>query len=140
VVKVDGVVSDGQADTGTSAGAVLFGGDPKERFKQIFQGIGGNTRSPVGNHDQRHGLLERSPQMMNKLYIASTNVNLEIIAKLLNSVAEKYGCYVRFEKRENSLKFIGDESYWGHIIEELMEFFFPQMEMTAAAIKVASPQ
>ena len=43
MVKVDGVVSDGQADTGTSAGAVLFGGDPKERFKQIFQGIGGNT-------------------------------------------------------------------------------------------------
>ena len=73
--------------------------------------------------------------MMNKLYIASKNVNLEVIAKLLNSVAEKYGCYVRYEKEENSLKFIGDESYWAHIIEELMEFFFPQMEMAAATVK-----
>jgi hypothetical protein len=74
--------------------------------------------------------------MMNKLYIASKNVNLEIIAKLLNSVAEKYGCYVRCEKRENSLKFMGDECHWVHIIEELMEFFSPQMEMLAAAVKV----
>ena len=74
--------------------------------------------------------------MMNKLYIASQNVNLEIVAKLLNSVAEKYGCHVRYVKEENSLKFIGDETYWAHIIEELMEFFFPQMEMAAAAVEV----
>jgi hypothetical protein len=74
--------------------------------------------------------------MMNKLYIASKNVNLEIIAKLLNSVAEKYGCFVRYEKQENSLKFIGDECNWSHIIEELMEFFFPQMETAAAAVKI----
>ena len=74
--------------------------------------------------------------MMNKLYIASKNVNLEIIAKLLNSVAEKYGCHVRYEKQENSLKFMGEENAWGHIIEELMEFFFPQME--PAAVKVVS--
>jgi hypothetical protein len=73
--------------------------------------------------------------MMNKLYVASKNVNLEIIAKLLNSVAEKYDCYVRYEKQENSLKFIGEESYWSNIIEELMEFFFPQIEMVAASVK-----
>jgi hypothetical protein len=77
----------------------------------------------------------RSAQMMKKLYIASKKVNLETIAKLLNAMAEKYGCYVRYEKRENSLKFIGDEDLWGHIIEEFMEFFFPQMEMAAAAVK-----
>lgn len=76
--------------------------------------------------------------MMNKLYITSKNVNLEIIAKLLNTVAEKYECHVRYEKRENSLKFMGEESYWVHIIEELMEFFFPQMEMAAATVKVES--
>ena len=64
------------------------------------------------------------------------NVNLEIIAKLLNSVAEKYGCYVRCEKRENSLKFMGDESHWAHTIEELVEFFSLQMEMVAAAVRV----
>jgi hypothetical protein len=74
--------------------------------------------------------------MRNKLYIASKNVNLEIVAKLLNSVAEKYGCYVRYEKQENSLKFVGEENYWAHIIEELMEFFFPQMEMAPVAAEV----
>lgn len=68
----------------------------------------------------------------------SKNVNLEIIAKLLNSVAEKYGCYVRCEKLENSLKFMGDESHWARIIKEIMEFFSPQMEMAAAAVRVKS--
>lgn len=73
--------------------------------------------------------------MMNKLYIASKNVNLEVIAKLLNSVAEKYGCFVRYNRRENSLKFIGDEDYWKHIVEEVMEFFFPQIERAAARVQ-----
>ncbi len=70
--------------------------------------------------------------MMNKLYIASKNVNLEIVAKLLNSVAEKYGCFVRYDSRENSLKFVGDESYWRHIVEEVMEFFFPVSQQLEA--------
>ena len=73
---------------------------------------------------------------MNKLYIASKNVNLEIIAKLLNSVAAKYGCYVRYDRRENSLKFIGDEDYWKHIVEEVMEFFFPLVEKATVAARV----
>ena len=76
--------------------------------------------------------------MMNKLYIASKNVNLEIIANLLNAVAEKYGCYVRCEKLENSLKFMGDESHWVHIIEELMELFFPQMEIAVSTVRAKS--
>ena len=74
--------------------------------------------------------------MTNKLYIASKNVNLEIVAKLLNSVAEKYGCHVCYVKQENSLKFIGEEAYWSHIVEELMEFFFPRMEMAAAKVSI----
>lgn len=78
--------------------------------------------------------------MMNKLYIASKNVNLEIIANLLNSVAKKYGCHVRYEKLENSLKFMGDESYWARIIEELMEFFFPRMDLAAAAVQIRGRQ
>ena len=64
--------------------------------------------------------------MMNKLYIASKNVNMEILAKLLNSVAEKYECFVRYNQDENSLSFLGDESYWRHIVEEMMEMFFPK--------------
>jgi len=74
--------------------------------------------------------------MMNKLYIASKNVNLEILAKLLNSVAEKYDCFVRYDKLENSLEFIGDKSYWRHIIEEMMAFFFPQDALTPATVTV----
>ena len=66
--------------------------------------------------------------MTNKLYITSNNVNLEIIAKLLNSVAEKYGCYVKYDLKENSLNFIGDQDYWKHIIEEVVAFFFPQID------------
>ena len=73
--------------------------------------------------------------MMNKLYIASKNVNIEVIAKLLNSVAEKYGCYVRYDHRENSLKFIGDEDYWKHIVEEVMEFFFPVIERATVTVR-----
>jgi len=72
--------------------------------------------------------------MMNKLYIASKNVNLEILAKLLNSVAEKYDCFVKYDKQENSLEFIGDKSYWRHIVEEMMAFFFPKGAMTPAAV------
>ncbi len=75
--------------------------------------------------------------MIDKLYIASKNVNIEVIAKLLNSVAEKYGCYVRYDRRENSLKFIGEEDYWKHIVEEVMEFFFPRIERAAAAVRSA---
>ena len=74
--------------------------------------------------------------MTNKLYITSKNVNIEIIAKLLNSVAEKYGCYVRYNHKENSLKFIGDQDYWKHIVEEVMVFFFPQIEKAAARVSV----
>ena len=70
--------------------------------------------------------------MMNKLYIVSKNVNLEILAKLLNSIAEKYDCFVKYDKQENSLEFIGDKSYWRHIVEEMMAFFFPQNAMAPA--------
>ena len=73
--------------------------------------------------------------MMKKVYIASKNVNLEILAKLLNSVAEKYDCYVKYNKQENSLEFVGDRSYWRHIVEELMTFFFPLNAMTPSTIK-----
>ena len=73
--------------------------------------------------------------MKNKLYIASKNVNLEIVAKLLNSAAEKYGCFVAYNGRENSLEFIGDESYWRHIVEEVMAFFFPAPQLETVQVK-----
>lgn len=72
--------------------------------------------------------------MVDKLYIASKNVNLEIMAKLLNSVAKKYDCQVRYNMGENSLKFFGDESYWRHIAEELLELIFPNSAMRLVPI------
>ena len=75
--------------------------------------------------------------MKNKLYIASKNVNLEILAKLLNSIAEKYDCFVKYDKQENSLKFIGDTSCWRHIVEEFLEWFFPQSMMAPAMVGVS---
>ena len=72
--------------------------------------------------------------MKNKLYIASKNVNLEILAKLLNSVAEKYDCFVRYDKIENSLEFIGEKTYWRHIVEEMMAFIFPKSAMPPTSV------
>lgn len=72
--------------------------------------------------------------MTNKMYIASKNVNLEILAKLLNSVAERYDCYVKYNKPENSLEFIGERSCWRHIVEEVMSFFFPNNAMAPAVV------
>ena len=61
--------------------------------------------------------------MVNRLRIAIKNVNLEIIAKILNSVARKYGCWVRYLPRENRLKFIGDHACFQPIVEEMLAFF-----------------
>lgn len=68
--------------------------------------------------------------MVNNLRIALKNVNLEIIAKLLNPVARKYDCYVKYIPRENRLKFVGDQSYFRPIVEEMMATFFPKPAMT----------
>ena len=63
--------------------------------------------------------------MMRKIFIASKDVNLEIMAKLLNSVANKYDCHFGYDWQENSLQFIGDEAYRRPIAEEVMAYFFP---------------
>ena len=63
--------------------------------------------------------------MENQIRITSKNVNLEIIAKLLNSVARKYNCRVRYIQGENRLRFMGDEAYCKHIAEELLGHFVP---------------
>lgn len=70
--------------------------------------------------------------MTNKLRIAFTNVNLEIVAKILNPVARKYGCYVRYLSRENRLWFVGDQIYFRPIVEEMMASFFAAPGMAPA--------
>ena len=49
--------------------------------------------------------------------------NLEILTKLLNSVAKKYGCRVEYIANENRLKFHGDDICCKHITEEALSFF-----------------
>lgn len=61
--------------------------------------------------------------MVNQLRIAIRNVNLEIVAKILNAVARKYGCWVRYLPLENRLKFVGDPACFQPIVEEMLAFF-----------------
>lgn len=72
---------------------------------------------------------------MNAFFIQSKNVNLEIIAKLLNSVAKKYDCHVQYLSRNNCLEFYGEEACWRHIAEEVMEFFFPKSRLSAVMVR-----
>jgi hypothetical protein len=73
---------------------------------------------------------------MKELFVTSKNVNLEILAKLLNSVAKKYDCYVQYLSCENSLKFHGEEACWRPIIEEVVAFFFPKAKTVPAMAPV----
>ena len=65
-------------------------------------------------------------KMVDQLRFALKNVNPEIIAKLLNPVARKYGCWVQYLPRENSLKFFGDQACFRPIVEEMLAIFFPE--------------
>jgi len=51
------------------------------------------------------------------------NANIEILAKLMNSVARKYGCRVRFDRPSRKVRFSGDEVYKPHIVEETLGLF-----------------
>lgn len=73
--------------------------------------------------------------MENPLQIAVQNVNLEIMAKLLNSVARKYDCHVAYNTIENRLNFTGEEEIWKHIYEELVEHFLPESKTATARIR-----
>ena len=73
--------------------------------------------------------------MEHPVHIASINMNLEIVAKLLNSVARKYDCRVQYHADENRLSFRGDTEHWQHITEELLEQFFPVSAMTLVPVR-----
>jgi hypothetical protein len=46
--------------------------------------------------------------------------NLEIMAKLLNSVATNYGCRVRYNSSSRQMQFVGEDAYKPHVIEETL--------------------
>lgn len=60
---------------------------------------------------------------MNKVPIIYKNVNLEVLTKLLNSVAKRYGCTVEYNAEDNRIAFTGDEECCRHVTEETLAFF-----------------
>lgn len=60
---------------------------------------------------------------MNEIPIVVRNTNLEILAKMINSVAEKYECHVEYIAAENRLEFHGDRECCRHIAEETLSLF-----------------
>jgi len=60
---------------------------------------------------------------MTVLPIVIKNANLEILTKILNSVAEKYDCHVECSAEENRLDFHGDRDCCRHITEETLAIF-----------------
>lgn len=51
--------------------------------------------------------------------------NMEIISKLLNSVAKQCDCRVSYDSAEDSLVFSGDAAYQKYITEKAISFFQP---------------
>lgn len=73
--------------------------------------------------------------MANPLRIMFKNVNLEIIAKILDAAARQYGCRVRYIYGENRLKFIGDKIYVRPLVEEMMASLFAEPVVAPISVK-----
>lgn len=55
--------------------------------------------------------------------INKRNQNLELISKLMNSVAVKYDCRIRYNDESGNLDFQGDHALKKHIAEETISIF-----------------
>lgn len=60
---------------------------------------------------------------MEHLRFVKKSKNLEIISKLMNSVAKQYDCKVSYCKATDSIRFHGRADYRRHITEETLSFF-----------------
>lgn len=60
---------------------------------------------------------------MEQLQIVRQINNLEIISKLMNSVAKQYGCRVKYNPEDGGMHFFGDVSCQKYIVEETLSFF-----------------
>ena len=65
---------------------------------------------------------------MHKIPIVYKNKNLEILTKLLNSVAKKYGCTVEYVSENDSIRFSGGMDCCRHVTEETLAFFPKTLE------------
>ena len=57
---------------------------------------------------------------MGAIRINRKSDNLEIMAKLLNSVAANYECRVQYNSVSRQVQFVGDEAYKPQVIEETL--------------------
>jgi hypothetical protein len=62
---------------------------------------------------------------MEKVQIVCQINNLEIISKLMNSVAKQCGCRVKYNPDDGGIHFFGDTSCRKYIVEETLSFFQP---------------
>jgi len=60
---------------------------------------------------------------MGKIKINYKSNNLEVLSKLMNSVAAKYDCTVKYDAENSSLNFTGEDTLKRFIAEETMELF-----------------
>ena len=60
---------------------------------------------------------------MNAVRVNKRVNNLKIVSKLLDSVARRYHCRVRYDAANNRLSFEGDPTARRHIIEQSMAYF-----------------
>ena len=74
--------------------------------------------------------------MVNKLCIHTKNVTLEVIARIINVVAKKYGCRVTYLPAGNTLRFVGDPTVWQWIVEEFMETFLQANGMQPVKVPI----
>lgn len=49
--------------------------------------------------------------------------NMEIICKLMNSVAKQCGCQVKYHSQSGTLQFSGDPDCRKYIVEETLSYF-----------------
>lgn len=60
---------------------------------------------------------------MNKVRIVQKIDNLEIISKLMNSVAKQCNCRVKYSPEKGCLRFYGDQTCKKYIAEQTLSFF-----------------
>ncbi len=60
---------------------------------------------------------------MDTVKINHKSKNLELVSKLMNSVATKYDCSVKYHDESGTIQFTGDESYKPYIAQETMGIF-----------------
>ena len=60
---------------------------------------------------------------MQLVHVQLKNRNLEILSKIMNSVARKCNCRITYCPENHTIQFHGDTAYQRYIAEETLSFF-----------------